>query len=197
MYVPAAFALDDQAARAVIADASIATVVTHDAADGFDAAVVPMLLEGDRLLGHVAKANPIWRRSGQVIALFTPVDGYVSPSWYPSKREHGRVVPTWNYVTVAAHGTMTARTDEAFLFDVVTALTEAHEARIGSDWQVTDAPSDYVESMLRAIVGIEIAITRLEGKAKLSQNRPGADVESVIAANDNSIGAAMRAANRE
>jgi transcriptional regulator len=195
MYTPTPFLLDDDESRSLIARRSIGTLVTHTS-DGFDAAMIPFLLTGGRLLGHVAAANPIWRHGGRVLVTFDGVDGYVSPSWYPSKAEHGKVVPTWNYVTVHVHGTMTARRDTEFLRLVVAELTDLHEQRIGSTWRIDDAPEEYVERMLRAIVGVEISIDRIEGKAKLSQNRSEADIVGVVAANDNALGRAVDDARR-
>lgn len=195
MYTPAAFALDRADAEAVIDACDLAAVIATDPAAGFEATWLPLLRRGDRLVGHVAKANPLWRCEGPALALFRTVDGYVSPSWYASKRDHGKVVPTWNYVAVHVHGTLAARAERDFTLDVVTALTQRHEARIGSDWAVTDAPADYVAAMVDAVVGIELTIERVEGKAKLSQNRPMVDVDGVVAANPGPLGEAVRAAN--
>ena len=194
VYTPAHFAMPETESREQIVAAGAGLLVVHHPEQGFDAAMIPLHLDGDRLLGHVAKANPIWRTEGPVLAVFTPVDGYVSPSWYPSKAEHGKVVPTWNYVTVHVHGTMRAHQDPEWLRGVVTSLTDEHEARTGTGWKVTDAPDSYIEGLLKAIVGIEIAIERIEGKAKLSQNKPADDVAGVIAARPDALGAAMRKA---
>ncbi len=138
---------------------------------------IPLELDGDRLLGHVARANPLWREAdGQpVLAVFHGASAYITPSWYASKAEHGRVVPTWNYAMVQAHGTLRAIEDTAWIEAFVTRLTKRHEAPFSAPWQVSDAPADYVQKMLKAIVGIEIAVTRLEGKFKLSQNRSPED----------------------
>lgn len=196
MYTPPSFAIDRDEALAVVDACDLAAVVVADGDGGFESTWLPLLRDGDRLLGHVAKANPIWRLEGPVLVMFRAVDGYVSPSWYASKGEHGKVVPTWNYVGVHVHGSLQARSEAEFTRDVVTRLTDRHEARIGSDWQVTDAPADFVDGMLKAIVGIEITIERVEGKAKLSQNRPPADVEGVIAANPNPMGEAVQLRHR-
>jgi transcriptional regulator len=170
--------MEERAARAAIAAAGVGLVVT--ATDGeLDAVPVPLLLDGDRLIGHVARGNPLWRRPGPVLVAFTPATGYVSPSWYPSKAEDPRVVPTWNYVTVLVHGRLTASDDPAVKRRVVEDLTVEHERRVGSDWRVDDAPEDFVDQMLGAIVGIEVTIDRVEGKAKLSQNRSASDVSAV------------------
>jgi transcriptional regulator len=186
--------MSDAEALDHISTIGAASLVARDDERGFEATFVPLLLDanGTRLVGHVAKGNPIWRREGPVLAIFNGVDGYVSPSWYPSKHEHGKVVPTWNYVTVHVHATMRAEHETEWKRELVTRLTAHHEAAIGSTWQVTDAPSDYIDGLLNAIVGIELSIARIEGKAKLSQNRPQADIDGVIAANPNLMGAAMR-----
>lgn len=197
VYIPPSFALDEAGARALIERTGTALLVAADGGGALDAVVVPLLLDGDRLRGHLARANPIWRSPGPVLAAFTPTQGYVSPSWYPSKADDPRVVPTWNYETVIVHGRLSVRDDPAFLRQVVEDLTARHEAEVGSGWQVADAPDDFVDRMLRAIVGIDIAIERIEGKAKLSQNRAVADVDGVIASTpDEGLRAAMRAAAR-
>lgn len=130
------------------------------------------------LRAHVARANPVWKEvPGQLEALvvFQGPEAYISPSWYASKHEHGKVVPTWNYAVVHAHGTPRVVDDEGWLRENVARLTQAHEAGREVPWQVSDAPSAFIESMLKAIVGIEIPITTLLGKWKVSQNRPAAD----------------------
>lgn len=192
MYLPQAFAMSEAEARSVIQASGAALLVTHDPETGFDATLLPLLLRGDRLVGHVAKANPVWKRAGAVFVTFTPLDGYVSPSWYPSKREHGKVVPTWNYLTVHVHGTMQAHHDHAWLRQTVTDLTDVHESRIGSAWKVSDAPPSFIDAQLQAIVGVEISIDRIEGKAKLSQNRSATDAEGVTTFAPPAMGAAIR-----
>lgn len=197
MYRPAAFTIAEAESLEWIDATGVATLVSHDSERGFDSSVVPLLRDGDCLLGHVARANPIWRAEGAVLALFAPVDGYVSPAWYPSKQEHGRVVPTWNYVSIAVHGTLRAVEDAAWLRSLVGRLTDVHEQRVGSDWSIDDPPDGFVDGLLRSIVGIEITIDRIEGKAKLSQNRSIDDVAGVIAHHDDALGTAMsRAADR-
>ena len=138
--------------------------------------------EGWRIAGHVARANALWREAdGQpVLALFQGPQGYVSPTWYPSKAQHGKVVPTWNYAMVQVHGTLRAMEDREWLHALVTRLTERHEGGRAAPWHVTDAPPDYIDAMLKAIVGIEIEVTRVEGKFKLSQNRPAEDRTGVV-----------------
>ena len=165
----------------MVRDRPLATIV-RVGANGMDADPVPLLYDAGEgphgmLRGHVARANPLWRDADgrDVLALFHGPQAYVSPGWYPSKTEHGKVVPTWNYVLVQAHGRLRAVDDAAWLRALVGRLTDTHEAARPAPWAVTDAPADYVDSMLRAIVGIEIVVTRLEGKWKSSQNRAEPD----------------------
>jgi transcriptional regulator len=135
-----------------------------------------------RVTGHVARGNPLWRDAdGQpVLLVFQGPQAYVSPNWYPSKFQHGKAVPTWNYTMVQVHGTLRATQDPEWLRTFVTRLTERHEGGRAVPWQVSDAPPDYIDAMLKAIVGIEIEVTRVEGKFKLSQNRDAADRTGVV-----------------
>jgi transcriptional regulator len=182
MYRPAHFEPPSRGAiAAMLRDRPLATIVRVGAL-GLDADPVPLLYDADdaphgTLRGHVARANPLWRDADgrDVLALFHGPQAYVSPGWYPSKAEHGKVVPTWNYVLVQAHGRLRAVDDAAWLRALVGRLTDTHEAARPAPWAVTDAPADYVDSMLRAIVGIEIVVTRIEGKWKSSQNRAEPD----------------------
>jgi transcriptional regulator len=135
------------------------------------------------LRAHVARANPVWRETSAgspVLVVFQGEDAYVSPSLYAAKREHGKVVPTWNYAMVQARGSLRAIEDRDWLLRFVTRLTERHEGRRATPWAVTDAPADYIETMLRAIVGIEIELTSLVGKWKLGQNRSALDRDGVV-----------------
>lgn len=158
-------------------------------AEGLFATHLPLVLHrarGERgvLEGHVARANPHHRldgAAGEALVIFTGPDAYVTPSWYPAKAEHGRVVPTWNYVAVHAHGTLRFIDDAAFLRRHLDELTHRHEAGREAPWATGDAPADYIAGLERAIVGVEITITRLEGKWKMSQNRPDADIDGVVA----------------
>lgn len=166
----------------------------------FEATIVPLILDGDRLLGHVARANSIWKNEGPVLAIFTGPSDYVSPSWYPSKKSDGKAVPTWNYVTVMMHGSLAHHDDALWKRDVVGRLSVQHESRLRlanaehDSWSIDDAPPEYIENLLKSIVGIEIAISRIEGKAKLSQNRPSGDQDGVVAALSNeALALAMRA----
>jgi transcriptional regulator len=134
------------------------------------------------LYGHLAKANPQWkdlRDGAEALLIFAGADAYVSPGFYPSKAEHGKVVPTWNYVAVHAYGRAETFSDGGRLLDIVSTLTDRHEAGRTQPWSVADAPADYIDGMLKAIVGFAIPIDRLEGKRKLSQNRSAADIAGV------------------
>lgn len=150
---------------------------------------VPFLLDADRgpfgtLVGHVARANPVWRAPAspvRSVVAFQGPQAYVTPSWYPAKAEHGKVVPTWNYAVVHARGVPAFTFDRDWLQAHVTSLTDAHEAAEPAPWAVADAPDEYVERQLGAIVGVEIPIERLLGKWKTSQNRPAADRTGVAA----------------
>ena len=155
-------------------------------ADGLVVNHIPFLVDPDRgshgtLVGHVARANPVWQRLATSVAVFQGPQAYVSPNWYPSKHAHGKAVPTWNYAVVHAHGTPHAIESRDALLDIVTRLTRAHEAGQAAPWQVSDAPPEFIEQMLKAIVGIEMPIERLVGKWKVTQNRPIADRLGTVA----------------
>jgi transcriptional regulator len=186
MYLPPHFAEHRvEVLHDALREAGLFTVVTH--LGGLDAEHLPLLLEPTpaplgRLVGHVARGNPLWSRLGAgapALAVAVGPDAYVTPSWYPSKRETGRVVPTWNYVAVHAHGTLRAFDDRERLRGVVGRLTERHERGRPAPWTVADAPADYLEDMLAGIVGVELTIERLEGKWKTSQNRTAPDRRGV------------------
>lgn len=181
MYVPAHFALDDDAVQAMLDRPGAAELVTCGP-DGPEATLLPFVRDPARgvLLGHFARNNDHWTRvDGRTgLVIVRGPDSYVSPTWYASKAEHGRVVPTWNYVTAHVHGRVTVHDDVAWTTDVVRRLTELHE---GGRWRMEDAPERFVAGQLRAIVGVEVRIERVVAKAKLSQNRPAADVDGVIA----------------
>jgi transcriptional regulator len=188
MYVPSHFAENRiEILHQAICSAGLATVVSMTA-DGLIASHAPLLLDPEpapygRLVGHLAKANPHARLadpSVPTLVIFQGPDGYITPSYYAAKREHGKVVPTWNYTAIHAYGTLEVIQDPAALHDIVSRLTERHEASRAQPWAVSDAPVDYVQGMLRGIVGIALTITRLEGKVKMSQNRPAADQAGVI-----------------
>lgn len=137
------------------------------------------------LIAHVARANPLWREcpgGTPVLVIFRGAEGYISPNWYPGKAESHRLVPTWNYEVVHAHGMLTVRDDPKFVRGVVARLTRTHESSQPRPWKMSDSPAEFIDQMLDNIVGIEIAITRLEGKAKLSQNREARDQAGAAAA---------------
>jgi len=188
VYTPPAFRADDRdSIHATIRAARLATLVTATA-EGLVATPLPLMIEpaeGEHgtLYGHVARANPQWRLApiGAAMAVFMGPDAYVTPSWYASKREHGKVVPTWNYVAVHAYGPAEFFEDADRLLDVVTRLTRHHEAQRAEAWAVSDAPAPFIASQLKGIVGLRLPITRLEGKRKLSQNRSEADRAGVAA----------------
>jgi len=155
---------------------------------GLTANHIPFEVEPDpapfgTLRGHIARANPLWRdfsRDVEALAIFQGPGTYVSPSWYPTKRETAKVVPTWNYAVVHAHGAIRFIDDRAWLRAFVEKLTNRHEAGRREPWKITDAPSDYIEKQLGAIIGIEITVARLVGKWKVSQNRPVQDRDGVV-----------------
>ena len=153
--------------------------------DGYpDATLLPVIWDDARLVFHMARANPHWkfiRDDSPALAVVTGPQAYVSPAWYPSKEEHGRVVPTWNYTAVHVTGRVQVHQDEAWLREAVTRLTLLHEHGRPDPWSVEDAPERYLEKQLGAIVGISITIESVEGKAKLSQNRSEADQAGVVA----------------
>ncbi len=186
MYVPAHFTADDATVRTLLERSGAGDLVTVGQ-DGLLASLIPFVHEphaGEHgaLLGHLARNNPQWRESAdQALVILRGPDAYVSPGWYASKAEHGRVVPTWDYVTVHVHGRLVVHDDPAWVEDVVRRLTAKHEAGRAPAWSVDDAPARFVAGQLRAIVGVELLITRVEAKAKLSQNRPPADVDGVVA----------------
>ncbi|MGH8177992.1 MAG: FMN-binding negative transcriptional regulator [Steroidobacter sp.] len=157
--------------------------------EGLDASHIPFEIDSSPapygvLRCHVACANPLWRSlstESEVLAIFQGAESYISPAWYPAKQEHGKVVPTWNYVAVHVHGKPTVIHDHVWLRTLVEALTNRREADRADPWKVSDAPAEYIDKMLAAIVGIEIPITRISGKWKLSQNRSAADRRGVVA----------------
>ena len=185
VYIPWFNALDDQdRIHALIEQVGSAELITVGA-DGFPlATLLPVLWPGDRLVFHMARANPHWRAiepGSPALAVVSGPAAYISPTWYESKAEHGRVVPTWNYLAVQFRGRATVHTDPAWLRTAVTELTDRHERPRPHPWSVEDAPERYIDGQLRAIVGIEVAIESVEAKAKLSQNRSEQDRAGVVA----------------
>ena len=187
MYIPAHFAPDDETVGELLRNHGAADLVTLTG-QGLVATMLPFIYvpeagEHGALYGHVARNNPQWKLPavGDALAIVRGPDAYVSPTWYASKAEHGRVVPTWNYVTAHVYGQFVVHDDPVWTERLVRRLTAKHEAANAHPWAVDDAPRAFIEGQLRAIVGIEVAISRIEAKAKLSQNRPAADVAGVIA----------------
>jgi transcriptional regulator len=202
VYVPAHFAAPDDAVAQLLAAPGAVDLVSSTPA-GLTATTLPMLHDpqAHTLTGHLARTNTQWRDTvGEVLVIVRGPDAYVSPSWYASKAEHGRVVPTWDYVLAHVHGELVLHEDADWLAAHVTRLTEAHETGRAEPWAVTDAPARFVAGQLRAIVGVEVRIRRVEAKWKLSQNRPAADVDGVVAGltADGALGtaAAVQAARR-
>lgn len=189
MYLPPQFKEDDvRVLHEAIRGAGLATLVTLSA-DGLIASHIPMLLEPEpkpygTLLGHVSRANPQWQSvdtNVQALAIFLGSDAYVSPSLYATKRQTGKVVPTWNYVAIHAYGSLQLFDDPERLLDLVMRLTLRQESIRAQPWAVSDAPKDFVAAQLKGIVGLELPIKRLEGKWKMSQNRPAEDWAGIVA----------------
>lgn len=187
----------------IVREHALGMLVTQTAA-GLEANHLPFLLDADEgpcgtLQAHVARANPIWSEVAQgaeVLVVFRGVQGYISPNWYPGKQETHRRVPTWNYEVVHAHGTLHVHDDEKFVRGVVARLTRQHEAGEPQPWKMGDAPADYIAQQLRNIVGLEVRLSRLEGKRKLNQHHEAADREGAIRAlqarGNEGLAAAMR-----
>lgn len=188
MYIPEPYAETRTEALHRIIQAQPLGVLVTQGADGLDANHIPFLLDttpegGTVLLAHVARANPLWQTGpdGQaVMVVFRSVSGYISPNWYPGKQETHRRVPTWNYEAVHAHGRMYGREDARFLRGVLARLTRHHEATQPVPWKMGDAPTDYIDELLQHIVGIEIQVSRLDGKRKLNQHHSPADRQGAI-----------------
>ncbi|MBW4024902.1 MAG: FMN-binding negative transcriptional regulator [Proteobacteria bacterium] len=189
MYVPSQFREDRvEVLHAAIRAAPFANLVTMGA-EGLEATPLPLMLDPvdgpqGSLIGHIARANPQWRTASgeqEALAIFSGPDSYISPSWYETKRQTGKVVPTWNYVAIHARGRISFFQDPEQLLDLVRRLTDRHEGERATPWAVSDAPPDFIQSQLRAIVGVRLEITALTGKWKMSQNRTPADRVGVVA----------------
>jgi transcriptional regulator len=200
MYAPSHFdEADLDTLHALVAAHPLGTLVTHGAA-GLDADHIPFEIAAPTaeaphgtLRAHVARANPLWRQQGAaVLVVFQGPSAYVSPSLYAEKPASGKVVPTYNYAVVHAHGTLRAIEDPAWILALLERLTARHESPRAAPWAVGDAPPDYLASMLKAIVGIEIPLERLQGKWKLSQNRPAVDQPAVAADTGAALAALMQ-----
>ncbi len=188
MYTPPAFRINDLASQhEAMRHHPLATLVTRSG-NGMVADHIPFMIDAGRgekgvLRAHVARANPLWRThppDTEALVIFGGADHYITPSWYATKRETGKVVPTWNYVAVHAFGPIVVFDDEAWLRQQIGELTARQEAERSAPWAVTDAPAEFVATQIKMIVGIEIPITRIEAKWKVSQNRPQADRAGVI-----------------
>ncbi len=188
MYLPPAFRDEElPSLHQTMRDARLANFVTSTA-EGLMASPLPLFLAADEgpygtLYGHLARANSQWKLppAGDAMALFMGPDAYISPAWYPSKAEHHRVVPTWNYVAVHAYGAVEFFDDADRLLDVVSRLTTLHETGSKTPWSVSDAPKEFIAAQLRGIVGLRMPITRIDGKRKMSQNRSVEDRAGVVA----------------
>jgi transcriptional regulator len=188
MYVPPLFAEDrPEELQAIIRSSALPVLVSQvrdNDAVRMVATHLPLMLDGQRLVGHIARANKQWQLLDSTVesmAIFSGVDGYVSPSYYATKQETGRVVPTWNYEAVHVYGRLEVIQDSARILEVVTNLTNKYEGLRQKPWQVSDAPSDYVAAQLKGIVALVLHITKMIGVRKLSQNKTPADLAGVIA----------------
>lgn len=201
MYIPDHFSIKNLATLHGIIQSHPLGVLVSTTPEGLDANHIPFELDPARglLTAHVARANPVWqqcRDGADVMVIFRGNESYISPNWYPSKHETHRQVPTWNYEVVHVHGRLTVQDDERFVRGVVARLTREHESSEPKPWRMGDYAPEYIDAMLRAIVGIEVAITRMDGKAKLSQNREERDrlsaAEALIQRGHAQLGKAMQ-----
>lgn len=206
MYIPAHFLIQNpQDLHAILREHPLGALVTAGP-DGLDANHIPFEFDPNQgahgcLTAHVARANPVWQQcqdGADVLVIFRGNESYISPNWYPSKHETHRQVPTWNYEVVHVHGRLTVMDEEKFVRRVVARLTREHEASEPRPWKMGDSPPDYIAQMLKAVVGIQVEIQRIEGKAKLSQNREARDrlnaAETLLAKGVEGLGKAMREA---
>jgi transcriptional regulator len=206
MYIPEHFSIKhSQDLHTIIREHPLGALITMGP-DGLDANHIPFEFDAGhgplgQLTAHVARANPVWQQckeGADVLVIFRGNESYISPNWYPSKHETHRQVPTWNYEVVHVHGRLTVMDEEKFVRGVVARLTREHEVNEPRPWKMGDSPPDYIDGMLRAIVGIEIEIKRIEGKAKLSQNREARDrlnaADTLLAKGQDELGIAMRQA---
>lgn len=187
MYIPKHFEqADPQALQDLIRSAPLASLVTLGT-QGLNANPIPLYFQANNglglLQGHVARANPLWRELDtqfEALAIFHGSNAYISPNWYPSKAEHHKEVPTWSYIVLNVYGHLRVQDDPVWLRGFLEKLTAQQEASFAQAWQLADAPEDYLQKMLKAIVGIELEITRWEGKWKLSQNKANPEYQGVI-----------------
>ena len=206
MYIPAHFLIQNpQDLHTILRDHPLGALVTSGP-DGLDANHIPFEFDPSQgphglLTAHVARANPVWQQcqdGADVLVIFRGNESYISPNWYPSKHETHRQVPTWNYEVVHVHGRLTVMDEEKFVRGVVARLTREHEASEPRPWKMGDSPPEYIAQMLKAVVGIQVEIQRIEGKAKLSQNREARDrlnaADTLLAKGAEALGKAMREA---
>jgi transcriptional regulator len=183
MYIPPKFALTADQTAAALRDAEFANLVSRHAT-GLLVTPLPLIYDESHhsFVGHVSRANPHWHADGaESVAIFSGPHTYISPSFYATKSETGKVVPTWNYEVLNVHGRLAIHDDPDWVLNLVTALTDRHEARRPAPWHVSDAPQAYTQSQLRGIVGVELVIADVEGKAKMSQNQPDRNRAGVVA----------------
>jgi transcriptional regulator len=206
MYVPPHFAESrTDVLHGLIKEHPLGVLITNGP-DGLDANHIPFELSSDKgtlgvLHAHVARANPVWQdvaTGDQVLVVFRSAHAYISPNWYPSKQAFHKQVPTWNYLVAHAHGRVTIRDDERYVRTMVARLTRTHESQQPSPWKMGDSPKEFIDAMVKAIVGVEIEINRLVGKSKLSQNKEERDIrnagETLLEKGEHAIGNAMLAA---
>lgn len=184
MYIPQHFAVEDKVSQTFLSNIQSGHLVTNTSS-GILSTLIPVTFDEKRvsLIGHLARANSQWSEPTGQEALFisAPVDAYISPSWYASKKEHGKVVPTWDYMLAHVYGELIIHDDVEWLRAAVSDLTNAFESGRQKPWKLEDAPEDYVAGQLRAIVGVELKVSRLEVSFKMSQNKTKADLDGVIA----------------
>ena len=208
MYIPAHFLIKNpQDIHTIIQEHPLGALVTLGP-DGLDANHIPFEFDPTQgahglLTAHVARANPVWEQcqdGADVLVIFRGNESYISPNWYPSKHETHRQVPTWNYEVVHVHGRLTVMDEEKFVRRVVARLTREHEASEPRPWKMGDSPPEYIAQMLKAVVGIQVEIQRIEGKAKLSQNREARDrlnaADTLLVKGVEGLGKAMRDATK-
>ncbi|KOG63134.1 transcriptional regulator [Streptomyces antibioticus] len=206
MYVPRHFTPDEDAVRDLLTHSGASDLITMTP-QGLVATPLPFAYDPDTgehgaLIGHMARANDQWRRPvrGEAMVIVRGPEAYITPTWYATKREHHRVVPTWNYMTAHVYGQLAVHDDPAWIEAQIRRLTDRHEAGNDEPWSVDQAPAEFIERQLRAVVGVELVISRVEAKVKLSQNQPRENVEGVIAgleargrSDDAAVAAAVRA----
>ena len=184
MYIPRHFSVTDEIAREFLAKTTSGHLVTNTA-EGLRATFIPVHFRSstDSLVGHLARGNEQWSQPahGETLFIATTIDSYISPTWYASKKEHGKVVPTWDYMMAHIYGELSIHDDVEWLRAAVSELTDSFEQTRSQPWKVSDAPEDYVAGQLRAIVGVELKVSRLEVSFKMSQNKTKADLDGVIA----------------